>query len=108
MKFTSVSSSSLKAGVNEEEEVGAAWEEGLEEVDGALETLLIEFVFFSRGRPCLSKKLSAISATSAALIPSTSLPMISLNLGGMLLRRCSFLIWSIVTSLVSSTSCFKY
>ena len=96
-------SSSLKADVKE---FGAddAEEDAAAGVDELLEMLLTGVVVFSRGLPCLSKKLSAHSATSFAVLVSTALPIISLILAGMVLSRCSFLISSISTSLVSSTS----
>ena len=59
------------------------------EVDEAVETWLIGLDCFSTGLPCLSKNVSAIFATSSDVIDSTSFPMISRILGGIVLRRCS-------------------
>ena len=79
-----------------------------EDAGGAAATWLIGVAVFSRGRPCLSKKVSANLATSVAAIVSTCFPIISLILGGIVLRRCSRRTWSTVTSLVSSVSCNRY
>ena len=70
----------VEDGVDEEDEEGAG---------DAAATWLIGVAVFSSGLPCLSKKVSANLATSVAVIVSTCLPMISLILEGIVLRRCS-------------------
>ena len=64
-------------------------EEVEDEAGGAAATWLTGVAFFSSGRPCLSKYVSAILATSVAVMFSTCFPMMSLILGGMVLSRCS-------------------
>ena len=70
----------------------------------AVETWLTGLACFSTGLPCLSKKVSAILATSSDVIDSTSFPIISLILGGIVLRRCSLRMSSTSTPLTSSVS----
>ena len=94
--------------MNAEEEEGSVDGGRVEKVDGAAETWLIGVEDFSRGLPCLSKNESAALATSAADMDSTSFPNICLMLEGIVFKRCSLRMLSIVTSLESSTSWVKY
>ena len=86
----------------EEDEALERREVGLELDD--VETWLMGAECFSSGLPVRSKKESAALATSSAVMLSTSFPSISLMRGGIVFSRCSLLMWSTVTSLVSSLS----
>ena len=85
MSESSSPKAEVKDGVDVENGVGG----GRVVDDVAADTWLIGMVAFSVGFPFLSKKVSAILATSAELMSSTSLPMISRILGGIDFSKCS-------------------
>ena len=90
--------------MNGDEEEDAEELLAVDEEEEGVATWLMEAAGFSSGLPLRSKNVSAVAATSFAVMVSTSLPIISLMRGGIVFNKCSLRMRSIVTSLVSSSS----